>query len=86
VILAVQGFAEENRCKLTIDLSDLEMAFEHAGLEMSYYLDLETGEVVLVTDEAAPSGKTSRRRSSTPTDWSRSRLPTCSNGADCRSG
>jgi hypothetical protein len=38
--------------KLAIDLSDLEPAFEQTGLEMSYYLDLETGAVVLVTDEA----------------------------------
>lgn len=46
--------AEEPRARrqLSIDLSDLELAFETAPGEMSYYLNLETGEVVLVTDEA----------------------------------
>jgi hypothetical protein len=40
--------------KLKIDLVDLESAFEHHdfSMEMDYFLDLETGEVVLVTGEA----------------------------------
>jgi hypothetical protein len=37
--------------KLKIDLADLAMAFENASLESQSYLDQETGEVVLVTDE-----------------------------------
>ena len=39
--------------KLKIDLMDLESAFEHHdfSMEMDYFLDLETGEVVLVTGE-----------------------------------
>jgi len=37
---------------LNIDMSDLELAFE-GGFEMiSYYLDLETGEVIAVSEEA----------------------------------
>ena len=35
---------------LNIDMSELELAFE-GGFEMiSYYLDLETGEVIAVSD------------------------------------
>lgn len=37
--------------KLKIGLSDLELAFENSSLEMNCYLDLESGEVVLITDE-----------------------------------
>lgn len=39
--------------KLKINLMDLESAFEHRdfSMEMDYFLDLETGEVVLVTGE-----------------------------------
>ena len=37
--------------RLKIDLSDLELAFENSGFELMYYLDLESGEVLLVTDE-----------------------------------
>ncbi|MBL7162266.1 MAG: hypothetical protein ISS57_06645 [Anaerolineales bacterium] len=33
-------------------MADLEMALENASWEMSYYLGLETGEILLVTDEA----------------------------------
>jgi hypothetical protein len=42
--------------KLEIDWMDLEAAFQTSSdgpIEMRYYLDLETGEVVLVTDEVA---------------------------------
>jgi hypothetical protein len=36
---------------LKIDLSELELAFDNGGEMISYYLDLETGEVVSVSDE-----------------------------------
>lgn len=36
---------------LQVDLSELAMAFEDASLEQSYYLDLETGQVVWVSQE-----------------------------------
>ncbi|HEX6384823.1 MAG TPA: UPF0158 family protein [Anaerolineae bacterium] len=38
--------------KLPISRFPLEMAFDNSSWEMSYYLDLETGEVLVVTDEA----------------------------------
>lgn len=38
--------------RLQIDLIELEVAFDNSSPEMSYYLDLETGHVVLVTNEA----------------------------------
>lgn len=37
--------------RLKIDLSELAFAFEGSGLECMHYLDLETGEVLMVTDE-----------------------------------
>jgi hypothetical protein len=37
--------------QLKIDLSELEMAFDSYGEMISYNLDLETGEVVSVSDE-----------------------------------
>lgn len=37
--------------KLKVDMAELEWAFEDASWEISHYLDLETGEVVMVTDE-----------------------------------
>ena len=37
--------------RLEVDLSELEAAFDDASWERSYYLDLETGETVMVTDE-----------------------------------
>ncbi len=37
--------------KLKIDWGELEMAFDNGSFEMSYFLDLETGEVPLVSDE-----------------------------------
>lgn len=41
---------EEPKRRLKIDLSELELAFQH-NEGASYYLDLETGEVTMVTDE-----------------------------------
>ncbi len=38
--------------RLQIDLIELEVAFDNSSPDMSYYLDLETGSVVLVTSEA----------------------------------
>jgi hypothetical protein len=38
--------------RLPIDLIEMEIAFDNTSPEMSYYLDLETGRVVLVTSEA----------------------------------
>ena len=37
--------------QLKIDLSELEIAFDSGGEMISYYLDLETGEVISVSDE-----------------------------------
>ena len=37
--------------QLKIDISDLEMAFEGWGDMITYYLDLETGEVLRITDD-----------------------------------
>jgi hypothetical protein len=37
--------------RLKLDLSDLVEAFENTSWDMTYYLDLETGKVILVTDE-----------------------------------
>ena len=37
--------------RLKVDLAELEIACESGATEASYYLDTETGEVVLVTDE-----------------------------------
>ena len=37
--------------KLKLDLSELELAFDNSSWEATYYLDLETGAVAMVTDE-----------------------------------
>lgn len=37
------------RRKLKIDLSELEEAFENASWEAEYYLDIETGEIILIS-------------------------------------
>ena len=37
--------------RLRVDLSELEVAFDDASWERSYYLDLETGKVLMVTEE-----------------------------------
>ena len=37
--------------RLKVDLSELEAAFDDTSWERSYYLDLETGKTVMVTDE-----------------------------------
>ena len=37
--------------RLRVDLSELEVAFDDASWERSYYLDLETGQVVWITQE-----------------------------------
>jgi hypothetical protein len=34
--------------KLKIDLSELELAFDNASWEAEYYLDVETGEIILI--------------------------------------
>jgi hypothetical protein len=39
------------RRKLRIDLDDLEVAFDDGSPEMAWYLSLETGQVIMVTDE-----------------------------------
>ena len=39
--------------KLKIDWTELEAAFEMSSWETHHYLDLETGDVLVVTDEAA---------------------------------
>lgn len=36
---------------LKVDVEELAFAFENAGFESQYYLDLESGHIVLVTDE-----------------------------------
>lgn len=40
--------ADSPRRKLKIDLADLEQAFENASWEAEYYLDRETGEIILI--------------------------------------
>jgi len=37
--------------KLKIEMSDLEMVFDNSGEMINYYLDLETGDVLSITDE-----------------------------------
>lgn len=37
--------------KLIIEMSDLEMAFDSSGEMTNYYLDIETGDVLSITDE-----------------------------------
>jgi Uncharacterised protein family (UPF0158) len=37
--------------KLNIEMSDLEMAFDSSGEMTNYYLDIETGDVLSITDE-----------------------------------
>jgi hypothetical protein len=37
--------------QLKIDLSELEMAFESGSEMISYYLDIETGEIISVSDD-----------------------------------
>ncbi len=37
--------------QLKIDLSELELAFDNGSEMISYYLDLETGEVISISDE-----------------------------------
>ncbi len=57
--------------KLEINWGDLEMAFDSGFDETTYYLDLETGEVPMVTDEASTTSTTRRT-----TSWiGRSRQP-----------
>jgi hypothetical protein len=48
---------EENETRepgrvLKVDLEDLQMAFDNASYEMSHYLDLETGDVIMETEES----------------------------------
>ncbi len=38
--------------KITIDWADLELAFDNSSWEMSYYLDTETGQTLMVMDES----------------------------------
>jgi hypothetical protein len=40
---------------LSVDLDELEAAFDDHGFETSYYLDLQTGDVLAVTDEIRSS-------------------------------
>jgi Uncharacterised protein family (UPF0158) len=40
---------------LAVDLDELEVAFEDHGFETGYFLDLQTGDVVAVTDEIRSS-------------------------------
>lgn len=40
--------ADSPRRKLNINLSELELAFENASWEAEYYLDRETGEIILI--------------------------------------
>ncbi len=37
--------------KLEVDLGELELAFESGSWESSYYLELETGRIILITEE-----------------------------------
>ena len=37
--------------QLKIDLSDLEIAFDYGGGMISAYLDIETGEIISISDD-----------------------------------
>lgn len=37
--------------KLKVDLSELELIFDVASWETNHYLDLQTGQVVMIMDE-----------------------------------
>ena len=39
--------------RLALDWGELSMAFDNSFWEMNYYLDTETGQVLVVTDEAS---------------------------------
>ena len=41
---------DQPRRRLKVDISELAMAFDESGWEISYYLNLDTGEVVPVMD------------------------------------
>ena len=43
---------KEDMRKLAIDWGDLELAFDNSFFEFSHYLDTETGEVLVVTEDA----------------------------------
>lgn len=43
------------RLKLKVDLDELAAALDDANDSLSYFLDRETGELVLITEEDAPS-------------------------------
>ncbi len=47
----MQNPAHRSLRKLKIDLIQLELAFDNNSFEMQYYLDLHTGQVMLITDE-----------------------------------
>jgi hypothetical protein len=38
-------------CRLRIDLSELTEAFDNTASELGYFLDLETGQVIMITSE-----------------------------------
>lgn len=44
--------------RLRIDMEDLALAFETASEEIQYFLDTDTGEIILQTEEEAERGKT----------------------------
>jgi hypothetical protein len=50
--------------QLKIDLSELELAFESGNNMLSFYLDLETGEIVSVS-----AGSNSKTIDYTNTSW-----------------
>ncbi len=47
----MQNSAHPSLRQLAVDLTELELAFGNNSFELRYYLDLHTGQVVLVTDE-----------------------------------
>ncbi len=43
--------ARPERSRLKVDMDGLDDAFNNSSIELAYYLDQQTGEVVMVTDE-----------------------------------
>ncbi|MGH2344989.1 MAG: hypothetical protein ACRDG4_07155, partial [Chloroflexota bacterium] len=54
-VLAMRGEMHMLKRVVSVDLDELEAAFEDHGFEISYYLDLQTGGVPAVTDEIRSS-------------------------------
>ena len=50
--------------RLKIDLAELKFAFANASWEAEYYLDLETGEVILISSQITVGGEITKQMES----------------------